>query len=70
VREEPSGLRAWFGSWRDPRPAHTLRAGAAILRLPKGQEGDVIIGKIHVGSRTVERASFRGQGAAPDRGAD
>jgi hypothetical protein len=66
VREEPSGLMSWFGTWRDPQPAHTLELGDAILRLPTEHKGRIIIDEINIGSRTTaERGSFTGVGAQP-----
>jgi hypothetical protein len=58
------GLGNWQGSYDDPEPPYTLDAGEAVLRLPDGREGNIVITHHQVGS-SGERGSFTGSGDPP-----
>jgi len=60
-----SGLESWSGRFSRPDPNHGLEAGEAILILPTGETGRVIITHLTIGSLT--HGSFVGNGPTPSR---
>lgn len=58
-----SGLHAWAGVYRGARPPHVLEPDSALLRLPDGREGEILIDEID--SSTGASGLFLGNGPEP-----
>jgi len=65
TRDWPSGLSGWAGSWWNPEPPYLLGGCDAVLRLPSGEEGRVLISEINLLSDAADGGRFVGSGPVP-----
>ena len=65
TRDGGSELKEWSGEFEDPTPEHVLEVGDAILILPSGEEGRIIITEYAYRLTSIGRGTFQGTGPSP-----
>ena len=55
----------WQGEFEDPTPEHILEVGEALLILPSGEQGTIIITEYAYRLTGSGRGTFQGTGPAP-----
>ncbi len=57
--------KEWQGEFEDPTPEHILEVGEALLILPSGEQGTIIITEYAYRLTGSGRGTFQGTGPAP-----
>jgi hypothetical protein len=59
------GPEGWRGEFEDPTPEHILEVGEALLILPSGEEGEILITEYAYRLTGSGRGTFEGSGPVP-----
>jgi hypothetical protein len=65
VTRDGQSEKEWSGEFEDPTPEHLLEVGDALLILPSGEEGRIIITEYAYRLASVGRGTFEGTGPSP-----